>query len=71
MSWWWPFKRREAAQAEQDFREMLDQALLRQDDLQAATERLQESRRPAKRALEEPSSDDDAPPRPNPRPRNV
>ena len=44
MSWWWPFKRREAAQAELEFRESLSEALLRQDDLLAATERLRESR---------------------------
>ena len=72
MAWWWPFKGREAQQAESDFREMLDQAMLRQDDLQAATERLKESRRPKKRGTEEPPSDDSAqPPRLNPRARNV
>lgn len=74
MAWWWPFKKREAAQAEHDFREMLDQAMLRQDDLQAATELLKESRRPKKRGLEQLPPDDAGPPRPprpNPRPRNV
>ena len=72
MPWWWPFKRREAQQAEQDFREMLDQALLNQADLAAATERLKESRRPKKRGKDEPPSDEPAqPPRPNPRTRNV
>jgi hypothetical protein len=44
MSWWWPFKKQEAAQAELEFRESLSEALLRQDDLLAATERLKESR---------------------------
>lgn len=44
MSWWWPFKKREAAQAELEFRESLSEALLRQDDLMAATERLRERR---------------------------
>lgn len=69
MSWWWPFKKREAAQAEHDFREMLDQALLRQDDLLAATERLKESRK-GKRGPEE-SSGEPSPPHPKPRRRNV
>lgn len=71
MPWWWPFKKREeAARAEQDFREMLDQAMLRQDDLLAATEKLKESRRPKKRGKEDPPPDEPAqPPRPNPRPR--
>jgi hypothetical protein len=71
MPWWWPFKRREAQQAEHDFREMLDQAMLRQDDLQAATEKLKAIRRPKKRGMEEPPSDETAPPRPNPKARNV
>lgn len=71
MSWWWPFKKREAAQAEHDFREMLDQALLRQDDLEAATQRLKESRKPPKGGEEKKPPVVDAPPRPNARPRNV
>lgn len=72
MPWWWPFKRREAQQAAQEFRDMLDQAMLNQADLAAATERLKESRRPTKRGNEEPPSDEPAlTPRPNPRTRNV
>lgn len=46
MAWWWPFKRKgQAAQAEKDFREMLDQAMLRKGDLEDATEKLREIRK--------------------------
>lgn len=46
MSWWWPFaKRGEAVQAESEFKQMLGQALLAQDDLEKATENLRASRK--------------------------
>ncbi len=64
MPWWWPFKKeRDAAQAEHNFRESLREALLRQDDLQAATARLKASR---KKKREEPSVE-----APKPRARNA
>lgn len=70
MSWWWPFKRKhEAEQAEHDFRVMLSEAMLRQDDLKAATENLKQSRK-ARKGAGEPFADP-ALPRRNPRPRNV
>lgn len=65
MSWWWPFKKREAVQAERDFRESLSQALLRQDDLLEATEKLRESRNreQPRRAAEDAASVDGKSPR--------
>lgn len=72
MPWWWPFgKRAEAQHAAQGFRDMLDEAMLRQDDLLAATERLKESRKPQKRGQDEPSGEPAELPRPNPKARNV
>lgn len=65
MSWWWPFKKREAARAEREFRESLSQALLRQDDLLEATEKLKQSRNreQARRAAEEAAPVDPQKPR--------
>lgn len=63
MPWWWPFKKREAARADLEFRESLDQALLRQDDLLAATEKLRMSRKRDRRSPEE------SPPQEKPTPR--
>jgi hypothetical protein len=51
--WWWPFKKREAAQAESDFKDSLSQALLRQDDLIEATERLRQGRKERRRGTGE------------------
>lgn len=41
--WWWPFGKR-ARVADKQFKEMLGEALLRQSDLEAATERLKDHR---------------------------
>lgn len=74
MAWWSSlFKKRDEAarRAERDFRDMLAQALLRQDDLVEATERLKESRKPMKRGNEDPDPDDPVQSRGTPRLRNV
>jgi hypothetical protein len=42
--WWWPFGKRARA-LDQQFREMLDDALLAQNDLDAVTKRLREHRK--------------------------
>lgn len=42
--WWWPFGKRARA-VDQQFREMLDEALLRQNDLEAVTQQLRDHRK--------------------------
>ncbi len=48
--WWWPFGKRARA-VDQQFREMLDEALLRQSDLEEVTQRLRDHQ---KRSMRKP-----------------
>jgi hypothetical protein len=66
---WWPFGKQRAAEAEREFHEMLDEAMLRKGDLEEATERLKESRKKRK-AVASPEPSVEVPQR-SPRIRNA